>query len=152
MLQSLLIFSAVIVVAFSEISDVGEAGTRSITTVDSTGSNQQLESSGASQSSFTTTEVPQEVTSTKVQSLLTSSEGSVAASDSTLRLAGSSLVATSRDGTNCHPQCAWKCDTPVCNQVCDPVCEAPKCRTTCSELPCSRCEVKCAQPVCEVSS
>jgi hypothetical protein len=78
--------------------------------------------------------------------------GAGAGASSTSSAASSTQIASSVSaGADCHPQCSWKCDSPVCDQICDPVCETPKCATTCGSLPCSKCEVKCAQPQCEVS-
>ncbi len=32
---------------------------------------------------------------------------------------------------DCHPECRWQCDDPVCPAVCHPVCERPKCQIHC---------------------
>jgi hypothetical protein len=77
--------------------------------------------------------------------------GDAAGSVKTSSASASELTASVSAGADCHPQCSWKCDSPVCDQICDPVCEVPRCTTTCSALPCSKCEVKCAPPQCEVS-
>jgi hypothetical protein len=52
--------------------------------------------------------------------------------------------------TQCHPQCAWKCDDPHCPAICDPICEPPKCHTSCAEPKNAICDVKCEKPVCEI--
>merc|ERR1711976_1096560 len=53
-------------------------------------------------------------------------------------------------GTQCHPQCSWKCDDPHCPAICDPVCEPPKCHTICAEPKNAICDVKCEKPECEI--
>ena len=90
------------------------------------------------------------LTNAKNELLESSSHADQKSLGSSEAVSATGSIANSEDERKCHPQCSWKCDTPVCNQICDPVCEAPKCSTSCSELPCSRCEVKCSQPVCEV--
>jgi len=42
------------------------------------------------------------------------------------------------------PQCAWMCDSPMCDAVCAPVCEPPKCSVTCEQGACA------AMPTCTV--
>lgn len=63
-----------------------------------------------------------------------------------------SLVSSNslRSGTQCHPQCSWKCDDPHCPAICDPVCEPPKCHTSCAEPKNAICDVKCEKPECEI--
>jgi hypothetical protein len=57
------------------------------------------------------------------------------------------VVAT---GTECHPECRWQCDDPVCPAKCHPVCERPKCQVQCEETECAKCKVNCDKPKCNV--
>jgi len=50
----------------------------------------------------------------------------------------------------CHPECRWQCDDPVCPAQCHPVCERPKCQMQCEETPCAQCTVHCEKPACNV--
>jgi len=50
----------------------------------------------------------------------------------------------------CHPQCRWQCDDPVCPAKCHPVCERPKCQIQCEETACAKCTVHCDKPQCNV--
>jgi len=50
----------------------------------------------------------------------------------------------------CHPQCKWLCDDPVCPAKCHPVCARPKCQMDCKQSECAKCEVHCEEPVCSV--
>jgi len=50
----------------------------------------------------------------------------------------------------CHPQCRWQCDDPVCPAKCHPVCERPKCQIQCEETACAKCKVHCDKPQCNV--
>jgi len=50
----------------------------------------------------------------------------------------------------CHPECRWQCDDPVCPAVCHPVCERPKCQIQCEETECAKCTVHCDKPQCNV--
>jgi len=50
----------------------------------------------------------------------------------------------------CHPQCKWLCDDPVCPAKCHPVCARPKCQMDCQQSECAKCEVHCEEPVCSV--
>jgi hypothetical protein len=50
----------------------------------------------------------------------------------------------------CHPQCKWLCDDPVCPAKCHPVCARPKCQMDCKPTECAKCEVHCEEPVCSV--
>jgi hypothetical protein len=50
----------------------------------------------------------------------------------------------------CHPDCRWQCDDPVCPAVCHPVCERPKCEISCDETPCAKCQVHCEPASCSV--
>jgi len=50
----------------------------------------------------------------------------------------------------CHPECRWQCDDPVCPAKCHPVCERPKCQIQCEETACARCKVHCDKPKCNV--
>lgn len=52
--------------------------------------------------------------------------------------------------TQCHPQCKWLCDDPVCPAKCHPVCARPKCQMNCEPTGCAACEVRCEEPVCSV--
>ena len=38
------------------------------------------------------------------------------------------MSAVAEAGGDCHPECRWQCDDPVCPAVCHPVCERPKCQ------------------------
>jgi len=50
----------------------------------------------------------------------------------------------------CHPECRWQCDDPVCPAQCHPVCERPKCQMQCEQPPCADCTVHCERPACTV--
>merc|ERR1719503_343765 len=50
------------------------------------------------------------------------------------------------DQGHCHPQCTWKCESPVCDEVCEPECEAPQCETG----GCPACSTTCSEPVCKL--
>jgi len=52
--------------------------------------------------------------------------------------------------TDCHPQCRWQCDDPVCPAQCHPICERPKCQVHCEETPCAACKIHCDKPQCNV--
>lgn len=51
---------------------------------------------------------------------------------------------------HCHPQCTWKCESPVCDEVCEPECEAPSCETRCQGIDTSGCRMECDEPQCAV--
>jgi len=51
---------------------------------------------------------------------------------------------------DCHPECRWQCDDPVCPAVCHPVCERPKCQIHCEETECAKCKIHCDKPQCNV--
>jgi hypothetical protein len=51
---------------------------------------------------------------------------------------------------DCHPECRWQCDDPVCPAKCHPVCERPKCQIQCEETACAKCKVHCDKPQCNV--
>ena len=68
----------------------------------------------------------------------------------TLTLSLVSKSSQTLSGTQCHPQCSWKCDDPHCPAICDPVCEPPKCHTSCAEPRNAICDVKCEKPECEI--
>jgi len=53
-------------------------------------------------------------------------------------------------GAECHPECTWQCDDPVCPAQCHPVCKHPRCQMQCEETPCAQCTVKCEKPECTV--
>jgi len=61
--------------------------------------------------------------------------------------ADSSFLDAAKD---CHPQCRWQCDDPVCPAKCHPVCERPKCQIQCEETACAKCKVHCDKPQCNV--
>jgi len=61
--------------------------------------------------------------------------------------AESSFLEVEKD---CHPQCRWQCDDPVCPAKCHPVCERPKCQIQCEETACAKCKVHCDKPQCNV--
>jgi hypothetical protein len=65
----------------------------------------------------------------------------------TVVLAESSFLEVEKD---CHPQCRWQCDDPVCPAKCHPVCERPKCQIQCEETACAKCKVHCDKPQCNV--
>jgi len=44
------------------------------------------------------------------------------------------MSAVAEAGGDCHPECRWQCDDPVCPAVCHPVCERPKCQIHCEEV------------------
>lgn len=54
------------------------------------------------------------------------------------------------DQGHCHPQCTWKCESPVCDEVCEPECEAPQCETRCQGIDTSGCRMECDEPQCAV--
>jgi len=56
----------------------------------------------------------------------------------------------SDDLGHCHPQCTWKCESPVCDEVCEPECEAPQCETRCQGIDTSGCRMECDEPQCAV--
>jgi len=51
---------------------------------------------------------------------------------------------------DCHPECRWQCDDPVCPAKCHPVCERPKCQIHCEETECAKCKIHCDKPQCNV--
>jgi len=51
---------------------------------------------------------------------------------------------------DCHPECRWQCDDPVCPAQCHPVCERPKCQIHCEETECAKCKIHCDKPQCNV--
>jgi hypothetical protein len=56
----------------------------------------------------------------------------------------------SRAWLQCHPECRWQCDDPMCPAVCHPVCERPRCQMQCAATQCAKCTVHCEKPVCSV--
>jgi len=50
----------------------------------------------------------------------------------------------------CHPECRWQCDDPVCPAICHPVCERPRCQMQCEETACAKCTIHCEKPICSV--
>lgn len=67
-----------------------------------------------------------------------------------LFLVGATLAAAVSTKAQCHPQCKWLCDDPVCPAKCHPVCARPKCQMNCEPTGCAACEVRCEEPVCSV--
>lgn len=63
---------------------------------------------------------------------------------------GSSDAAAADEQGHCHPQCTWKCESPVCDEVCEPECEAPQCETRCQGIDTSGCRMECDEPQCAV--
>lgn len=59
-------------------------------------------------------------------------------------------AAAASDPGRCHPQCTWKCESPVCDEVCEPECEAPQCETRCQGIETSGCSMECDEPQCAV--
>jgi hypothetical protein len=51
---------------------------------------------------------------------------------------------------NCHPQCAWSCESPKCNTICGPKCKAPKCSVRCKGFNTKSCRMECGKPNCRV--
>lgn len=62
----------------------------------------------------------------------------------------SDVLATGNEAGHCHPQCTWKCESPVCDEVCEPECEAPQCETRCQGIDTSGCRMECDEPQCAV--
>jgi len=60
------------------------------------------------------------------------------------------MQAVSQVEGDCHPECRWQCDDPVCPAVCHPVCERPKCQIHCEETECAKCKIHCDKPQCNV--
>ena len=57
----------------------------------------------------------------------------------------------------CHPECSWACDSPVCPAVCEPVCEAPVCEICDNSTghicyPQGGCYTRCPSDQCEADS
>jgi len=59
-------------------------------------------------------------------------------------------LGTAGDPGRCHPQCTWRCESPVCDEVCEPECEAPQCETRCQGIDTSGCRMECDEPQCAV--
>lgn len=59
-------------------------------------------------------------------------------------------ASSASDQGHCHPQCTWKCESPVCDEVCEPECEAPQCETRCQGIDTSGCRMECDEPQCAV--
>jgi len=60
------------------------------------------------------------------------------------------MAAVAEAEGDCHPECRWQCDDPVCPAVCHPVCERPKCQIHCEETECAKCKIHCDKPQCNV--
>jgi hypothetical protein len=65
-------------------------------------------------------------------------------------IAAFAFVAATEVEGDCHPECRWQCDDPVCPAQCHPICERPKCQVHCEETPCAACKIHCDKPQCNV--